>query len=78
MSLLEYLKKSGKTIIIVIHDLQLATHYCDELYLLKNGQNVVNGSSSKVLTEENVKKVFEVSGNVVLNEKGKPEFKLNI
>ena len=45
---------------------------------MKNGQNIVNGSSSKVLTEENVRKVFEVSGNIVLNEKGKPEFKLNI
>lgn len=74
--LLNYLKKSGKTIIIVIHDLQLATHYCDKLYLLKNGQNIINGKPSEVLTKENVENVFEVSGKVILNEEGKPEFKL--
>lgn len=76
--LLNYLKKSKKTIIIVIHDLQLATHYCDELYLLKNGENIINGKPISVLTRENVKEVFEVEGNVILNEKGNPEFKLII
>lgn len=76
--LLNYLKKSKKTIIIVIHDLQLATHYCDELYLLKNGENIINGNPISVLTRENVKEVFEVEGNVILNEKGNPEFKLII
>ena len=68
----------GNTSVKSIHDLQLATHYCDELYLLKNGENIINGKPISVLTRENVKELFEVEGNVILNEKENPEFKLII
>ncbi|SFD09357.1 ABC transporter ATP-binding protein [Clostridium uliginosum] len=76
--ILDYLKKSKKTVIIVLHDLQLATHYCDELYLLKNGKNIANGIPIEVLSEKNIKNVFDVSGMAVLDESNKVVFKLNI
>ena len=38
--LLDYLKNSGKTVLTVLHDLRLAAHYCDRIYLLLDG-NIV-------------------------------------
>ena len=60
--IMDYLRKKGKTILIVLHDLNLASVYCDRLFLLKNGQNVVNGTPQEVLTRECVQSVFHVDG----------------
>jgi len=75
--ILDYLKKSGKTILVVIHDLQLATRYCDAIYLLKHGQNHGWGTPGKVLTRENVASVFSVQGGAVQNPSGQYTFQLD-
>ena len=54
--LLNYLKQSGKTILIVIHDLRLASYYCDTLYLMKEGRVLSHGTPREVLTREQVEK----------------------
>ncbi len=63
--LLDYLKRSGKTILIVLHDLRLASHYCDFLYLVKEGKAVCRGTPMEALTEEHVMEVFGVAGRAV-------------
>lgn len=56
--LAKYNKNSGTTIIIVLHDLNLAANYCDRLILLKNGTVYQQGVPKKVITNENIEAVF--------------------
>lgn len=76
--ILNYLKRSGKTILIVLHDLRLAVHYCDELFVLKNGKNLYNGAPLEVLTPEHVHQVFEVEGKAYFDNYGKLDFYLGM
>ena len=59
---MEYLKKSGKSTLIVAHDLRLAAHYCDYLYMLADGVVYAEGTPLETLTRENVNHVFGIEG----------------
>lgn len=61
--LLDYLKQSGKTVLVVLHDLHLASYYCDQLALMHEGRVLAQGSPAQVLTEQNVAQVFGVYGH---------------
>lgn len=63
--IMDYLKKSKKTILIVLHDLRLAAHYCDYLYLMKPKGTTYEGSPLDVLQSQNMKEVFQVEGKAV-------------
>lgn len=76
--ILNYLKKTGKTIIVVLHDLQLAAHYCDNIYLINSGKNVCSGKPGMVLTKKNVREIFGVSGEASAAKDGKYNFNLEM
>jgi iron complex transport system ATP-binding protein len=50
----------GLTILAVFHDLNLASRYCENLILLKEGRVYVKGTPEEVLTSENLEAVFGV------------------
>ena len=52
MKLLKNLKKSGKTIIIVSHDINFIHKFVDYVYLLKNGGIYLEGNKYDVLSNE--------------------------
>lgn len=52
--------------IVITHDLNLASEFADEIVLLKDGTIHAKGEAEKVLTEENIRQVFNV--NVLLDE----------
>ena len=52
--------------IIITHDLNLASEFADEILLLQNGEILAHGAPEKVLTRENLMKVFAVE--VLLDE----------
>lgn len=54
---------SGGAAIVVLHDLALATHYCNRLQLLNVGKTVAEGCSAKVLSEKNLKEVYGIKVN---------------
>ncbi|OPX64397.1 MULTISPECIES: ABC transporter ATP-binding protein [unclassified Methanoregula] len=58
LSLVRDLAGSGRTIIGVFHDLNLASQYCDRLLMIRDGKIVADGSPAKVLTPENVWDVY--------------------
>jgi iron complex transport system ATP-binding protein len=74
--IMKYLKGSGKTILIVIHDLHLAAKFCDKLYLINQGRVFLRGIPAEVLRRDNVKQVFEVDGEVLL-QNNEPVFSLS-
>lgn len=46
------------TVVAVMHDLNLASHYCDHLVLLQNGSIFSSGAPETVLTETNLEQVY--------------------
>lgn len=67
---MDYLKHSGKDTLLVIHDLRLAAHYCDYLYMLCDGKVYAQGAPQQVLSRENVSHVFGVNGYASANDCG--------
>ncbi|WP_237558845.1 ATP-binding cassette domain-containing protein [Candidatus Methanodesulfokora washburnensis] len=54
-------------VLAVLHDFNIASHYCDSLILLNGGRIVSMGAVDDVLTSENIKKVFQVDAIVKRN-----------
>ncbi len=53
-----------KTIVIVIHDLNLALQFCDDLLLFHEGKLVYQGAVNEGLTPENIRTVYGVSAHM--------------
>lgn len=64
----ERVQQHGGTAITVMHDLNLAAAHCDELLFLKNGRVHAFGKTEDVLTETNIKDVFNVEARTTRNE----------
>ena len=60
MQLLREFSSMQSACAVVLHDLTLANHYCDRLYLLDGGRCVAAGSPQEVLTEDNMREVYGV------------------
>ncbi|MFF2702507.1 ABC-transport system, ATP-binding protein [Streptomyces sp. CBMAI 2042] len=66
LDLLTDLNRSrGTTIVMVLHDLNLAARYADHLIALADGTLHAAGSPADVLTEETVRAVFGLESRVV-------------
>ena len=50
----------GKTCLVVLHDLSLASRFCDRLYLMHEGAIEAQGKPAEVLSHENFRKVYGV------------------
>lgn len=78
LNLLKELNKNKKiTVIIVLHDLNLASEYCDKILLLNEGRVSKIGPPSEVLTYETIESVYKTL--VVVNKNpisGKPHILL--
>jgi len=59
-------KEYGLTVLVVLHDLNLASQYCDKLLLLDKGKVYKIGKPFEVLTYEIIEKVYKT---VVIVEK---------
>lgn len=64
IDLLERVRGLGLTTVTVIHDLDLAAAYADDLVVLDSGRMVAAGSASEVLTPDLVREHFGVDGEV--------------
>ncbi|MGW0683931.1 ABC transporter ATP-binding protein [Streptomyces sp. NPDC002754] len=65
VQLLALLRDSGLTVLIVLHDLNLAAAACDRIGVLSQGRLVTAGTPKDVLTPELVQDVFGVEASVV-------------
>ena len=50
--------ENGKTVVVVLHDLNLAAEFCDRLVMLKNGEIFAAGTPEDVITAQNVQRVY--------------------
>ncbi len=57
----------GTTIVMVLHDLNLAARYADEIVAMSEGRIVASGAPSDILTPELVESVFGIRSHVILD-----------
>jgi iron complex transport system ATP-binding protein len=59
-----------KTVVLVLHDLNLAARYADHIVMLKDGRIAAQGDPASVLTDANLRHVFDIEAHVVRDENG--------
>lgn len=65
LDLLHDLNRQGKTIIMVLHDLNQACRYADHLVALRAGQIEAEGNPADILTEDLVERVFGIACRII-------------
>jgi iron complex transport system ATP-binding protein len=60
MQLLSRLHKAGRTIVVVLHDLNIAAQYCERLVLLDGGRVAADGGPTEILDPTVILEVFRV------------------
>lgn len=66
-------QEKGITVIAILHDLNFAMSYCDHVMLVHQGSIVESGSPRHILTEENIKSVYDIDVCIVDHPKtGQP------
>ncbi len=53
-------RREGRTVVMVLHDLNQACRYADHVIAMKGGRIVAEGAPSDVVTEETVEDVFDL------------------
>jgi iron complex transport system ATP-binding protein len=62
-----------RSVIVTMHDLNLASRFSDRMIMLKQGKIFASGTPESVLTEENIEKVYGISCKVTDSILGKPQ-----
>lgn len=60
-------KKEGLTIVAVLHDVNHALEYCDNLFLMNHGEIVKSGSPVNVITPDMMKDVYNLNVKITKN-----------
>lgn len=62
-----------RSVIVSIHDLNLASRFSDKILMLKKGTIYAVGTPEDVLTEENIESVYGIKAKVSTSLVGKPQ-----
>ena len=67
--IMEYIQKRtkqhGNIVIISIHDLTVASYFCDYIILLKKGNKIAEGKTKDVINYENILNGFDLETNII-------------
>ncbi|MFT3854340.1 MAG: iron chelate uptake ABC transporter family permease subunit [Ilumatobacteraceae bacterium] len=70
LELLALARRTPVTVVMALHDLNLAAAFCDSLIVLNDGRVVATGSPEEVLTPELIESVYGVPARVAHDEDG--------
>lgn len=65
LDLFEALNKNGKTLVAVLHDLNHAARYADNIIAMKKGQIIAQGHPCDIITAELVEEVFGLKSMII-------------
>lgn len=51
-------RKDGLTVVVALHDLNLAAQYCDRLVLIDSGRIHAEGKPDEVINDDNIRRVY--------------------
>ena len=65
--------KQKKLIILVSHNINLASEYCQRILMMKEGKLIADGYPEEIITTENLKELYETNLKIIPNPlTGKP------
>ncbi|WP_368654192.1 ABC transporter ATP-binding protein [Ornithinibacillus sp. 4-3] len=64
LKLLKELTMQGKTVVTVLHDLNLVARFCENVLLLEDGKIKAHGSCKEVLTEQTLQETYQIEAAV--------------
>ncbi|MYU22351.1 ABC transporter ATP-binding protein [Streptomyces sp. SID8352] len=74
LSVLGALRRLPATVLLALHDLNLAAYYCDRLYVLSGGAITASGPPAEVLTPRLLAEVYGVGAEVAVHPRtGAPQ-----
>ncbi|NEY31048.1 ATP-binding cassette domain-containing protein [Streptomyces sp. PRKS01-65] len=74
LEVLATLRRLPATVLVALHDLNLAAYYCDRLYVLCDGKVVASGPPADVLTPRLLAEVYGVRSEVTVHPRtGAPQ-----
>lgn len=68
LEIIKELKKIGKTVVMVLHDLSSALSYSDRICLMEEGQVAVYDTPQAVFNSKEIDRIFKISSEQVLVE----------
>ena len=63
-------REQGKTVVMVIHDINLAARYADHIVAMRDGKILAEGTPETVVTCPILRHVFDVDAEIVLSSNG--------
>lgn len=72
LQMMELVCSLKRTVLVAVHDLNLAAMYCDQLFALKKGTLVGSGSPRELLTPSFIESLYGVKARVGVDEEGIP------
>ena len=58
-------RRDGVTIVMVLHDINMAARYCDWLVAMRDGEIRANGTPTEVITADVMREVFGVHTHII-------------
>ncbi|SEQ95560.1 ABC transporter ATP-binding protein [Piscibacillus halophilus] len=65
----DWQKRDGLTVVMVLHDLNLAAQFCDELVLMDHGRVVRVGTSEDIIAKEMLESVYHANPEIIRHPK---------
>ena len=68
LQIMDIVKGLNATVVVAIHDLNIAAMYCDRIVAIKDGQVVAVGAPRDLLTEDFIYQMYGVRSKVYFDE----------
>ena len=65
LEMMQKMNRNGKTIVVVLHDLNQACRYCDHLVVMKKGQLIAQGKPQYIFNSQLLKSVFNLDAMII-------------
>jgi len=59
------LAQSGLTVVAIVHDINLAMPFADDIFAMKNGKVLFSGSRDKILTPQNLTELYDIETAII-------------
>lgn len=66
LQIFETIREQKITTLAVMHDMNLASMFCDRIYVFKNGRNYADGMPKEIFTQGLIKDVFNVNSYITM------------
>jgi len=64
LSIAKSLSRHGFMVIVILHDINMASLYADRIIMLKNGRKFLDGTPNEVLDSKNIYTIFSVESSI--------------